>query len=299
MKVWLLTKKGLTSDPQILRFKETAKEMGIECYVVNPEEFDLITTKEGQSSVRYNGEKVKLPDCLIPRRGSATNYFAHAVIRHFEHLGVLVLNSGHSINIAQDKLATSQILTLNHIPVPKTILAKSPVNLKVIESEFDYPIILKTVSGSYGKGVFLCENRSKLKDVLDLMEESKDPQVNVILQEFVKSSKGRDIRVIVIGGRVYGAMLRTAKRGYYKANYSAGANVSAFKLNKRIEWLALESTRVLNLDVAGVDILFDGKNYKVCEVNSAPGFEGFEKATGLDVPKAILEYVKFRLGEQN
>ncbi|MFH1642817.1 MAG: RimK family alpha-L-glutamate ligase [Nanoarchaeota archaeon] len=296
MKVWLLTKKGHGRSVHNLRFKETAKKMGIECYVVNPEDLDIIVTKKGKSSIYYQGEYIKLPDCLIPRMGSGTSYFAHVIIRHLEHLGVFVLNSNESIATSKDKLSTLQLLKLNNLPIPKTQLAKFPINMKVVEKEFSFPIIVKTVSGSYGKGVFLCETKIKFKDTMDLIEISKDPNTNIIIQEFVKSSKGRDIRVMVVGGRPCGAMLRQAKRGKFKANYSAGGRVSNFILNKDVEWLAVESARVLGLDMAGVDILFDGDKYAICEVNSAPGFEGFEKATQIDYPKVVFDYIRVRLG---
>jgi len=296
MKVWLLVKYGSGSSWENLRFKEVANELGILCYVVNEEDFDIIVTKEGKSIIYYKGKNVALPDCLIPRRGSATTYFGHAIIKHLENLGVLVLNLSESIRMSKDKLASLQYLSAHHLPIPKTILAKFPIDMSLIEKEFSYPIILKTVSGSYGKGVFLCENRRKLKDVLDLLDESKDPKVNIILQEFVKTSKGKDIRVIIIGGRPYGAMLRTAQRGNFKANFNAGGKVSYFKMNPTIEWLAVESARILGLDIAGVDILFNGKKYLICEVNSSPGFEGFEKATGINLPKAVFEYAKVRMG---
>lgn len=297
MKVWILIKKGLASSWQNLRFKETAEEKGIDCYFVNEEDFDLVVTKEGKSSIYYLGKKVKLPDVFLPRRGSATTYFGHAIITHLQNLGVLVLNSSESIGLSKDKLASFQRLASNNVPIPKTILAKSPFDMSVIENEFSYPVILKTVSGSYGKGVFLCENKHKLKDTLDLMEASKDPKVNIILQEFVRTSKGRDLRVIIIGGRPYGAMLRTAKRGKFKANYNAGGGVSSYEMNPAIEWLAVEAANILGLDIAGVDLLFDGEKYVICEVNSAPGFEGFEKATKTDIPGAIFEYAKLRLGD--
>jgi len=228
--------------------------------------------------------------------GAGTTYFASAVIRHLERLGVFVLNSSQSIETAKDKLATLQILSANNIPIPKTMLAKFPLNVEAVEREFTYPIILKTVSGSHGKGVFLCENRSQLEDLADLMELSKDPKVNVILQEFASSSKGKDIRVIVVGGRPVGAMLRTAREGKFKANFSTGGAVASFDLNPAVEWLAVESVKVVGLDIAGVDILFDGDSYEVCEVNSSPGFEGFEKVTGLNIPQEIYQYIRVRLG---
>jgi RimK family alpha-L-glutamate ligase len=238
---------------------------------------------------------VDLPDCLIPRIGTVT-YYALAIVRHFERLGVFILNSSQSMETSKDKLATLQLLASNNIPIPKTMLAKFPINISAIEKEFSYPLILKTITGSQGKGVFLLENRNKLNDIAALMEISKDPKINLILQEFISASKGKDIRVIVIGGRVIGAMLRTSKGENFKANYSAGGKVKALDLNPAIEWLAIESSRLIGLDIAGVDILFDRENnYRICEINSYPGFEGFEKATGLDVPEEIFNYIKLRL----
>jgi len=295
MKVWILTKRDYFGAYNNLRFKEVAKEKGIDLSFVAPEDFDIIVTKEGKKSIRCNGEYVNLPDCLIPRMGSGTTYFALAVIRHLESQGVFVLNSAESVESAKDKLAALQKLATHNIPIPKTILAKFPLNIDIVKEELSYPVIIKTISGSQGKGVFLCENKSKLQDVIGLVEESKSSRINIILQEFIRSSKGRDLRVIVIGGRPYGAMLRTAKRGKFKANFSTGGNVAKFELNQDIEWLAVECAKIIGLEVAGVDILFDGDKYLVCEVNSAPGFQGFEKATGLDVPSAIFEFIKLRL----
>ena len=295
MKVWILEKFKDFNSYTSNRFKEVAEEMNIEIKLVAPEEFDLIVTKEGEKSILYNGNLVELPDCLIPRIGTVT-YYSLAIIRHFERLGVFILNSSQSMETAKDKLATLQLLATNNIPIPKTMLAKFPINIAAVEKEFDYPLILKTITGSQGKGVFLIEDENKFNDLAALMEISIDPKINLILQEFVSSSRGRDIRVIVIGGRVIGAMLRTAKGKNFKANYSAGGLVESYDLNPSIEWLAIESSRLIGLDIAGVDILFDKDNsYRICEINSYPGFEGFEKATGLNVPEEIFNYIKLRL----
>lgn len=294
MRVWILAKEKNFRSYENRRFQEEAEKMGIELQLVAPAQFDIIVTKE-KGSILLNSS-ADLPDCLIPRMGAGTDYFALAVIRHLERLGVFVLNSSQSIETAKDKLATLQTLAANNIPSPKTMLAKFPLNIDMIEREFRYPLIIKTVSGSHGKGVFLCENRAQLEDFADFMEISKDPKVNLIIQEFVSSSKGKDIRVFVVGGRAIGAVLRKAKEGRFKANFSAGGEVARFNLNPSIEWLAVESAKLLGLDVTGVDILFDGDSYMVCEVNSSPGFEGFEKATGINVPKEVFDYVRVRLG---
>jgi len=294
MNIWILEKFKDFDSYTSNRFKEEAGKMNIGIKLVAPEEFDLIVTKEGEKSILYNGKQVNLPDCLIPRIGTVT-YYSLAIIRHFERLGVFILNSSQSMETSKDKLASLQLLASNNMPIPKTMLAKFPINISVVEKEFKYPLVLKTITGSQGKGVFLLESRNKLNDIATLMEISKDPKINLILQEFISPSKGRDIRVIVIGGRTIGAMLRKAKGKNFKANYSAGGQVSPFELNPAIEWLAVESARLMGLDIAGVDILFDkDNNYRICEINSYPGFEGFEKATGLNVPSEIFNYIKLR-----
>jgi len=295
MKIWILVKKENFHNYENSKYREVAREQEIDLEFREPEKFELIVTRDDKKSILYDGHEVQLPDVLIPRMGANTAYFSLAIIRHLERLGVLVLNSSHSIETAKDKLAVMQILAASNLPIPKTMLAKFPINLEVVDREFTYPLIVKTVSGVAGKGVFLCENRAQFVDLTNLMEISRDSKVNVIIQEFISSSRGKDIRVYVVGGRPIAAMLRTAREGNFKANYSAGGDVAPFQLNPQVEWLAVESARLINLDIAGVDILFDGEGYKICEVNSSPGFEGFEKATGLNVPREVFNYLRVRI----
>lgn len=295
MKIWVLSRKPDCYGN--IRFLEEAEKAEIELEIINPEEFDIIVTKEGRKSILRNGNHVSLPDCLIPRMGAATTYFALAVIRHMERLGVLVLNSSQSIELARDKLAHLQALSVSNISIPKTMLAKFPLCMESLEREFEYPLVLKTIAGAEGKGVFLCESRDQMTDLAEFVEHSKDPNVNVILQEFIKTSRGRDVRVWLLGGRAIGAMLRTAKEGKFKANFSLGGDVAPYEMNPTVEWLAVESARLIGLDIAGVDILFDGDGFKVCEVNSSPGYEGFEKATDINIPREVFNYINIRLGE--
>lgn len=260
---------------------------------MHPENFEIITTAvEKNKAIYYNGKHIRLPDVCIPRMGADTTYFDLAVIRHLRQFGVQVLNGGHSIEIAKDKLHSLQLLARYNFPVPKTLLAKFPLDFDVINREFEFPIIIKTLAGTEGDGIMMCENVDQLKDISGIL--SKSPN-HVILQEFIKDSYGRDLRVIVIGGRSIGVMLRKAKSGF-KANFSVGGEVTTFPMSSTIEWLAVESAQALGLDIAGVDLLFDGNEYRICEINSAPDFKGFELANPeINVPKEIFEYAKLRL----
>lgn len=145
MKVWILAKKVNFNNYGNKRFKEVAKDMGIELKIFDPKDFDLIVTKEGKKSILHKGHTVDLPDCLIPRMGAHTTYFALAVIRQLERAGVFVLNSSNSIEVAKDKLAALQILSSANVPIPKTMLAKFPLNIDTVEKEFTNLLVLKTL----------------------------------------------------------------------------------------------------------------------------------------------------------
>jgi gamma-F420-2:alpha-L-glutamate ligase len=296
MKGWIICKGKNRDSYENRRFQEVAQEEGTELEFYDPNDFDIITTKGGRKSLIHHGREVSLPDFVLPRMGSGTTYFGLAVIRQLERLKVPVINGAESIERAKDKLHTLQILAADNLPTPKTMLARFPVNVDLIEKEFACPLIVKTLSGSEGKGVFLCENREHLEDLLDILNEARDVNVNFIVQEFVSSSKGKDIRVFVVGGMPIAAMLRKGKEGKFKANIAAGGSGEPYELNPEVEWLSVKASQLLDLDIAGVDILFDGEHFKVCEVNSALGFEGLEKATGVNVPHQIYHYIRVRLG---
>lgn len=298
MEGWIIFKRAEDSIKpapyEIGRFKEVAEKRDINLRIISPEQFDLIVTRDDRKSILVNGECAPLPQFLLPRMGAGTTYFALAVIRHLERLGVHTFNSSQSIEVVKDKLYTQQILAESDLPVPKTMLIKYPVNVELVEKQVGFPVIVKTISGSHGNGVFLCETKSKFEDLMELISAT-EPHVNIILQEFVQRSSGRDIRVFVIGGRVVACMERMSRDGSFKANFSRGGEVRAFKINPEIEWLATESTRILNLDIAGVDLLFDGDHFKICETNSSPGFQGIESCCEVSIPDEIYDFIKVRL----
>lgn len=283
-----------TNDYSVLRLLEAAKEKNIKLSVVTPNQFELVVTREDTKSILIDDKVTKLPDFIIPRMGSTTTYYAFSVIRQLEHLGIYVCNTANSIYTVKDKLYMHQILAYSRLPTPKTMLAKFPIDISVVKREIGLPIVIKNITGSQGNGIYLCESEEKFSDIMELLY-STNSNANIILQEFIEHSYGRDLRVFVLGGKVIGCMQRSSRTSF-KANYSKGAEVSAFKLTPEIEWLSTETARLLDLDVAGIDLLFDKNGYKVCEANSSPGFKGLEKAGNKYIAESILDYITFKIG---
>lgn len=299
MKGWIIYNENETEIVserfEVNRFVEVAAEEGIEIKVLRPEQIDLFVTMQDRKSILVDGEVCPLPDFVLPRMGAGTTYFALAVIRHLERLGVLCINSSHPIEIVKDKLYTQQILAENNLPVPRTMLAKFPVNIDLIQKNIGFPAVIKTISGSQGRGVFLSRTKKSFNDLMQLIEITNS-KVNIIFQEFIEDSYGKDLRVIVVGGRAIACMQRSAEGDGFKANISDGGIPSNYELTPEIEWLATEACRVTGLDIAGVDLLFDGDHFKICEINSAPGFRGLESCCNINVAKEVFKYLKIRFG---
>ena len=210
-------------------------------------------------------------------------------------MGVLFINSSDSIDNVKDKLYTMQILASHNVPHPKTMLVRNPVDVDYVEKRIGFPIVVKSLSGTHGKGVYLAEKKKNFSQLMDMMEQFND-RFNIILQEFVSDSHGKDIRVVVVGGRVIGAMKRESKDGDFRANITRGGGAKPVEVDEQMEYLALESTKLLNLDIGAVDLLYDNGGYKICEVNSSPGFYGMEKYTDIKVSEEIVSYVKYKIG---
>jgi RimK family alpha-L-glutamate ligase len=293
MKIWILANDNKTIEST--RYKEEAKKNGISLRFVKPEDFEIFVDINNAEKIFLKGKPVKTPDVLIPRLGASTSYFALALIRQFEQNNVFVLNSSVAIESAKDKLHTFQILGQKNLPIPKTLLAKFPFSTDIVEQNFSYPFILKKISGLGGKGVFLVKDRDHLEEIQELLSDS-DRKQNFIFQEFISTSSGTDIRVFVLGGRVIGAMQRIAQKGF-RANVTIGATAKNFPLTPELEWIALEAANALGLNIAGVDILFDTQGFKICEVNSNPGFKGFEPATQKNIPEEVFHFLKSRLAK--
>jgi gamma-F420-2:alpha-L-glutamate ligase len=295
--LWLLSIGGRGKRPihmnyTMKRLYEKAYKMNIQLEIKETHLFDLVVSQDGLEQLIYNGKPIeKMPDAVLSRLGAKIDYFGLAVVRHLERMDVLVLNNHKALETSKDKLHTLQDLAAHNMPIPKTMIAKFPVDTQSIQREFKFPLILKHSSGTQGKGVMLIENLQHLSGISHMIDVSKP----MVFQEYISKSSGRDIRVIVVGGKAVGAMMRIAKSGF-KANFHQGGIVKKIRLSPAVEWLAIEATRLIGLEVAGVDILIDKDTYKICEINSSPGFMGFEMATEVDVPFHILDFVKLRTG---
>jgi RimK family alpha-L-glutamate ligase len=281
-------------DYSIKRLLEAAKTRNIDLSVVAPEQFELVVTRDDRKSILIDDKLISLPDFIIPRMGSATTFYAFSVIRQLEYLGVYVCNNSGAIYAVKDKLYMHQCLAHSRLATPKTMLAKFPIDTTVVKREIGFPLVIKNVTGTQGIGIYLCESEDKFCDVMELVY-SNNYKANIILQEFIQKSSGQDLRVFIVGGKIIGCMRRSSKNGF-KANYSKGGDVSSFDLTPEIEWLSTEAAKLLDLDIAGIDLLFDDAGFKVCEANSAPGFCGLEKVTGKNVAESILDYILVKIG---
>ena len=295
MNGWIIHKKSLGENFEVDRLVEEFKKQGVDIRVVNPKEVDIFVDRDDRKSIIVGGVPSKLPDFVLPRTGSGTTYFIKAIIRHLERLGVTLINGSESIDAVKDKLYSQQILGQSNLPVPKTMLVKHPINVKLVEDNIKYPMIVKTLSGSYGSGVFMVDDRKQFRQLMKMAELTK-PSYNIIIQECIQDSLGKDLRVLVVNGKVVGCMMRQSIDGDFRANITRGGEAIPYQVDEDIEWIAGECSRLLNLDIAGVDLLFNEGTYTICEVNSAPGFEGMEKFTKVNVGEKIVNCVVKKIG---
>jgi gamma-F420-2:alpha-L-glutamate ligase len=178
------------------------------------------------------------------------------------------------------------------------MLLRHPIDVDFVEKNIGFPVIVKKISGSYGRGVFLAENKKQLRQLVTMAELTKKTY-DIIIQEFVKDTWGKDLRVFVVNNKVVGCMMRQATDDDFRANITRGGEGFPYEVNEQIEWLSSESAKALDLDIAGVDLLFDNGGYKICEVNSNPGFEGMETFTKKNIAGEIVLFIKLKLGLNN
>ena len=295
MNGWIIHKKSIGENTEVSRLVEEFEKQDIKVRVVNPQDVDIFVDRDDRKSILVKGEPRKLPDFVLPRTGSGTTYFIKAIIRHLERLGVTLINGSEAIDAVKDKLYSQQILGQSSLPVPKTMLVKHPINVGLVEKNLNYPMIVKTLSGSYGSGVFMVDDKKQFRQLMKMAELS-NARYNIIIQECIEDSLGKDLRVLVINGKVAGCMMRQSIDGDFRANITRGGEAIPYQIDEDIEWLGGECARLLHLDIAGVDLLFNDGSYTICEVNSAPGFKGIEKYTKINVAEEMVNYVIKKIG---
>lgn len=297
MDVWIFSRNS-EIDYENKRLIETFTKKNITSKVVEPSYFDIIVNTNIKNSILYNGQLVELPKIVLVRTGAETSNFMLAVLRQLDKAGVICINEADSIETASDKLKTSQILSQHNISIPNTMMVKHPIDSTIVKNRIGFPCVVKVITGTQGIGVYLCEKR---RDFNKLMEFIHNVGISktLLVQEYIGLNPGEDIRVLVIGGKVIGAMKRTAPKGDFRANISNGGTGEKFDITPEIDFIARETARVLNLHIAGIDLLFDNDGFVVCEANTAPGFKGFEKYCDVDIAELIVEYIDYKLFKKN
>ncbi|MBD1261560.1 30S ribosomal protein S6--L-glutamate ligase [Maribacter polysiphoniae] len=286
----------LASNPQLYsnkRIIEAAEARGHEIVFLNVE-LAYMKLDAHSPEIRYRGGNILNEfDAVIPRIKPAVTFYGCALIRQFDNLGVYCQNTAEAISQSRDKLFASQLFSKNDIHIPITGFAKSPMDTKdLIKMVNGAPLIIKLLESTQGKGVVLAETNKAAESVINAF---KSVNTNILVQEFIKEANGQDIRCFVVNGKVVASMQRQAEKGEFRANIHQGGKASIIKITAEEKKLALKAAKVLNLAVAGVDIIRSNKGPLLLEVNSSPGLEGIENATGKDIANEMILAIERKL----
>jgi ribosomal protein S6--L-glutamate ligase len=241
-------------------------------------------------SIYLGSEKLTGYDAVIPRIGASYTHFGCAVVRQFEMMGVNSVNESVAISRSRDKLRSLQLLARSGIGLPVTGFAHDPRTTEaLIDQVGGAPLVIKLLEGTQGVGVVLAETRKAAESVI---EAFRGLNANILAQEYIKEAGGADIRCFVVGGKVVAAMKRQGKEGEFRSNLHRGGTASVVKITPEERSTATRAAKILGLNVAGVDLLRSNHGPVVMEVNSSPGLEGIEIATGKDIAKLIIEFIE-------
>ncbi len=271
------------------RLVEAAEKHGHEAHVIDHLRCNIEIEQKGPS-LFYGSEYLEGFDAVIPRVGASVTFYGTAVVRQFEMMNVFSVNSSRGIVHSRDKLRCLQVLSKEGIGLPKTVFTNYSRNVEhVVESAGGAPVVLKLLEGTQGLGVVLAENQNAAQSVLEAFNGLK---ARVIVQEFIKEAKGADIRAFVVDGEVVGAMKRQGKEGEFRSNLHRGGTATIMELTEEEKRTAIKAAEAVGLGVAGVDLLQSSRGPLVLEVNSSPGLEGIERATGVDIAGKIISFIE-------
>ena len=286
----------LASNPELYsnqRIMEAGRSRGHDIEFLNIKQCYMKLDADAPE-VHYRGGRILGDfDAVIPRIRPSVTFYGCALTRHFESLGVYTLNGSLSISQSRDKLFSLQLLQQSGLDIPTSGFASSPVDTNdLIDMVGGAPLIVKLLEGSQGRGVVLAETRKAAESVINAFTSLK---ANLLVQEFVKEAQGKDLRCFVIDGKVVASIERTAAPGEFRANIHQGGTAQVVKVTKEEKYLALKATKVMGLDVAGVDIIRSNKGPLLLEVNSSPGLEGIETATDKDIASLLIVAIEKKL----
>lgn len=271
------------------RLVEAGQKRGHEMLVLDHTKCDLLIEKR-KPQVLYKGKPLEGVDAIIPRIGASVTFYGAAVVRQFEMMKVFTATESQALVRSRDKLRSLQILARAGLGLPKTAFTNYSKDVKtVIKNVGGAPCVIKLLEGTQGVGVVLAENHNAAESVIEAFNGLK---ARVIIQEFIKEAGGADIRAFVVDGVVVGAMKRQAKEGEFRSNLHRGGTAQVIELTDEEENAALKAAKVLGLGIAGVDMLQSKKGPLIMEVNSSPGLEGIEGATGKDIANTIIRYIE-------
>ncbi|MBL3656177.1 30S ribosomal protein S6--L-glutamate ligase [Fulvivirga sediminis] len=249
-----------------------------------------IVMEQNKPSIMYKGRNLEDFDAIIPRIGASVTFYGSAVVRQFEMMKVFTAVESQALIRSRDKLRSLQILSRAGLGLPKTVFTNySRETDDILNAVGGAPVIIKLLEGTQGLGVVLAENRKAAASVIEAFHGLK---ARVIVQEFIKEAGGADIRAFVVDGEVVGAMKRQAKEGEFRSNLHRGGTSQVIKLSRKEKTAAVTAAKKMGLGVAGVDMLQSSRGPLILEVNSSPGLEGIENATGLDIAGKIIEYLE-------
>ncbi len=286
MRVYILSRnKNLYSTKRLV---EAGRQKGWEVRVIDYLKCSIEIMK-GQLHINYLGAQLPIPDAIIPRIGASRTFYGTAMIRHFEMMDVFSTSGSLAVSRSRDKLRSLQILSRKDVDMPKTVFASNKSSAKdVIALSGGAPLILKILEGTQGVGVVLVDSEKAAKSVLDAFYGM---DVNLLVQEYIEEAGGADIRVLIVGGEVVGAMKRQGAEGDFRSNLHQGGSATAHKLTRKEKSTALAAARAMGLGICGVDMIPSARGPLVMEVNSSPGLEGIEKSTNIDIAGKIMDYI--------
>jgi len=285
----------LSRGPRIYstrRLREAAESRGHTIRVLDTLNFSILLEAENPD-LFYRGKLIGAYDAMIPRIAPSITFFGTAIVRQFEQMGVYCLNSSQGIVFSRDKLRSLQILSKHDVGIPTTAFVRGRHDVyNAIERVGGAPVIIKLLEGTQGVGVILAETQKVAEAIIETLHSANQ---NVLIQKFVAESKGKDVRALVVGERVVAAMRRTAQGQEFRSNVHRGGFAEGIELDEEYERTAIRAAQVMGLRVAGVDMLEGADGPQITEVNSSPGLEGIESATGADVAGAIIDYMVERV----